>query len=148
MSEKSIRLRAGAVILNNKKILLVNHKKNNDSYWLLPGGGVSYAEDMKHAVKRELSEELNISVKVEDFLFLVENIAGDSNRHIIHFYFSAEICGGSLKLGTDPRVAGYRYFSSEELEDIVVFPDIKKELKLYLDCRKCNSRFIKVNWIK
>ena len=59
---KSLRIRVSAILIKDGKILLIAHKKNNDVYWLLPGGGVNFGESLKHALKREIKEELGVSI--------------------------------------------------------------------------------------
>ncbi|MFZ5391801.1 MAG: NUDIX domain-containing protein [Patescibacteria group bacterium] len=49
------------ILINDGKILLVRHTYLPD--WMLPGGAVEYQEDFSTAIKRELREELNISLK-------------------------------------------------------------------------------------
>lgn len=86
------------------KILLVNHSGLNEinELWLPPGGGVNYKESIKEALIREFQEEVNISVKICDFLGFYEFISGD--LHAIEFFFDVEQIGGKLQLGHDPEM--------------------------------------------
>lgn len=60
---------ASAMILNSKlEILLV--RKKNSTYFQLPGGKVKKDETYFEALQRELNEEINLQIKVEDCIFI------------------------------------------------------------------------------
>jgi 8-oxo-dGTP diphosphatase len=54
--------KAGAIIINERKILLV--KSKNKKTFIAPGGKLEEGEDMKTALIRELKEELGVSVEM------------------------------------------------------------------------------------
>jgi len=80
----------GIIIENNQLLLL---KKITKPYYELPGGKVKINEDMEDALKRELKEELGISIltyqkiaklnltfenkEIEDHIFLIEKYEGN-----------------------------------------------------------------------
>ena len=41
------------VLLQDDRILLVRHEKNDYSYWLVPGGGVEFGEEIEETARRE-----------------------------------------------------------------------------------------------
>ena len=57
-----------AIIINSKKEILLGKRHKNllyyPSIWGLPGGVIDYNESAENAVKRELKEELGITVKI------------------------------------------------------------------------------------
>lgn len=61
---------AAAVVLRAGRVLLTQRKQGTHlaGAWELPGGKVEPDEDPKHAVRRELREELGIEVDVGDIL--------------------------------------------------------------------------------
>lgn len=61
---------ARGVIVHEDSILLC--KPKNGKYCYLPGGHVDPGEDSKHAIIREISEELGVDSVVERFLGVVE----------------------------------------------------------------------------
>ncbi len=55
------------------KFLLEKRRDNEDNYadlWTFPMGHARFFETKKHAVKREMFEELNIWIKSKDLIFL------------------------------------------------------------------------------
>ena len=65
--------RAVAVIIRDGKILLMHRIKNGLEYIVFPGGGLEEGESPEEAVVREVKEEFNLDVKVDKFLFQIEN---------------------------------------------------------------------------
>ena len=56
MAEPTPRIRVAGLLLQGGSVLLVRHQKGEDTYWLLPGGGVQYGESLEEALNRELLE--------------------------------------------------------------------------------------------
>lgn len=60
-----MRYRAGVVVYcaSMKSILLIHRKKKDKDYWVVPGGGLESNESYEDAAKRELMEELGLSIQ-------------------------------------------------------------------------------------
>lgn len=60
-----MRKRSGVVILcvPEKRILLIYRKKKSKRYYVIPGGDLAENESFEDAAKRELEEELGLSVQ-------------------------------------------------------------------------------------
>ena len=69
---KSIKtIKVVAVILIKKKSFLISKRPINKMYsgfWEFPGGKVETNESFKSALKREINEELNISIRERDMV--------------------------------------------------------------------------------
>ncbi|MBE8712191.1 NUDIX hydrolase [Sphingobacterium hungaricum] len=61
---KTLQL-AGALIMDDSDRLLVVRKKGSP-YYMMPGGKVEVDESPDQALKRELKEELNLEVELDD----------------------------------------------------------------------------------
>ena len=59
-----------AVIVKENKILIARRKegKHLEFKWEYPGGKVNNDENEKESLKRELKEELDISVSIDDYI--------------------------------------------------------------------------------
>ncbi len=64
-----------------------------EGWYFLPGGGVEFAEDIRHALSRELKEELGVRVRRHSFLGVVENLFRFNGRlaHELNILVRAEI---------------------------------------------------------
>lgn len=61
-----IRVRAGAIIIENESILLIEFGDENGLHYNLPGGGVEPGETVKTAAAREVMEEARCRLMSEN----------------------------------------------------------------------------------
>ena len=84
------------------KILMLKHK---DGHFGFPGGRVEWREPLLNALKRELKEELDYSLRTEPELFNTWSyIPKDKKRHSVFIQYI-------LKLNKE-----HKFFSPEKLE--------------------------------
>jgi ADP-ribose pyrophosphatase YjhB (NUDIX family) len=128
-------------------ILLVEHEKTGRTYWLLPGGGVRAGERAADALRRDLREELSVDCEVKELLFVVETI-GDGGKHLIQATYEIEVADTkSLKIGEDRRVRRFGFFGEGDLVPLVIYPDIKSELRGFLVDGTLTDRYLLKRWI-
>lgn len=88
---KWFRYRAGAIIIEDNKVLLATNEK--EDYYYSVGGGVHIGETAEDAVVREVYEETGIRYEVDRLVFIHENFfAGDGSLegkecHELSLYF-------------------------------------------------------------
>jgi 8-oxo-dGTP diphosphatase len=76
--------------------VLVCQRKRGSRYelkWEFPGGKVKKGEDPKTSLKRELSEELNITAEVGQEIFQQRWIYPDHGEFQLHFFMVQEFAG-------------------------------------------------------
>ena len=122
------RVRVAAAIVQDGSLLLVRHQKDGQTYWLLPGGGVDYGERLDEALIREVHEETGLTIRVDRVLFLSDSIPPDRHRHMVQVTFAAEVTGGTMVLGNDPRLAECRFVPFADLPTIILYPNMKDAL--------------------
>jgi len=123
-----VRVRVGALIIQDDSVLLVHHKKEDRDYWLLPGGGLETSESIEECIKRELLEETGYEVAPGKLVFTSETLYPGRERHIMHLTFLAEITGGEAKKSEDERIIGHKFVRLSEIMDHKIYPNIKKEI--------------------
>jgi ADP-ribose pyrophosphatase YjhB (NUDIX family) len=64
-------VRCQAIILKGDKILVLKQYNYNrqEEYWMLPGGSLEDGETEEEGIKREIKEETNLDVEVNEILF-------------------------------------------------------------------------------
>lgn len=79
-----------AIIQQNGAILVCQNKEKN--YYFFPGGHINFGESAEEALKRELKEELYISIKTISFIGTIENVFEEGGRkhHELDLVFSVE----------------------------------------------------------
>lgn len=147
MHNKKISIRVAGILVRNNKILLIQHKKKKQKYWLVPGGNLEYAENIHTCLKREFKEELSLEILVQDFLFLVETISPDKKRHILNLFYKVNGDCHDIKIGNEERLNAVDFFSYDELDNLVIYPDIKTELKKVLKGKQIKSLSLVKKWI-
>ena len=132
-----MRIRAGAVLIENDKVALIERIRGGNHYYVFPGGGVDEGETIEEAAIREMEEETvthsPVSSAIREIYF------GLSTQ----YYFLAERVGGKYGTGTgeeftdadpdDPTEGIYLpiWMPMEELaEHEKVYPADIKELVL------------------
>ena len=147
LGSKNLRVRVSCLLLKRKKILLISHIKEGNIYWLLPGGGVNFGESLDEALKREIKEELNISVKVKQPVLICDSIDSNGGRHILNICFACSYLKGEYSLGEEERLHNFSFFSQEELKKLVIYPPLKKDLIAYMNLKEQKNIYKGKVWI-
>jgi 8-oxo-dGTP diphosphatase len=102
----------GGVTIQDGRVLLM--RRANPPFageWSIPGGGLDVGEAIAEGVRRELSEETGIEVRVLDHIETFERIIrDDSGRVQYHFLILDYLCepiGGELRAGGDATDAAW-----------------------------------------
>ncbi|HUK55883.1 MAG TPA: (deoxy)nucleoside triphosphate pyrophosphohydrolase [Nitrospiria bacterium] len=123
MSEKSIEV-AAAVIVRDGRYLITQRLKTSPlgGLWEFPGGKRHPDESLQDCLRRELKEELDISVRVGEELKVIRHAyPGYSVR--LHFFRCAILDGTPRSLGNQ----AYRWVSGSELSQFD-FPEANRPL--------------------
>ena len=93
-----------ALIRDGAKILIAQRgrSKRFGWQWEFPGGKVRRDETPEDCLRREIKEELNLEIQVEDHFCTVRHQYPDFNIELIAFWCS--IVGGTLKLEDHEQV--------------------------------------------
>ena len=87
-----------AIIKKNNSFLIV--QRNKDKHlglkWEFPGGKVEFTESLEEALIREIKEELNITINIQNQIG-VEKYK-DSKINVILHYFICSLHSGIIKL--------------------------------------------------
>ena len=89
--------RVVGVIIRNGEILLMRRVRDDREYFVFPGGGIKRDESLENGVIREIKEEFNLDVKINKFLFQIEN------RGRQEFYFLIKEFSGVPKISGNEK---------------------------------------------
>ncbi|WP_339146778.1 MULTISPECIES: NUDIX domain-containing protein [unclassified Sutcliffiella] len=135
-----IRVRAGAIIIENGRILLTEY---NDPVrgvvYDLPAGGVEPNEYIIDTVKREAMEEASVDVEVGPLAFVYEyaphlNSEKFGPIHTLVMMFECTLKSGSVARmpeNPDPNQTAIKWLPLSQLEDIQLYADIGKQIQGY-----------------
>lgn len=66
------KLRLGALIMCERKILVIHRRKPNQEYYVYPGGHLKQNESVEEGLKREIKEETGININKNKIYFINE----------------------------------------------------------------------------
>lgn len=89
-----MRIRAGAILIENHKVALIERFRDGHHYYVFPGGGVDEGETPEEATVREMDEETGLRVRLERKIITIH--FGLSTQH----YFLVEKVSGEFGTGT------------------------------------------------
>ena len=132
MQKQSIRSSVRAIIINHNKLLLCKYADSSGEYFICPGGGQKFFEDMHSALKRECLEEINSEIIIGKLLFVRDTMYGNGkNRmhHAAHFFKCDLIDISKLRVGIKPDKSciGLEWIELSELKNIRIYPSAFKE---------------------
>ncbi|MGF2616660.1 NUDIX domain-containing protein [Rossellomorea vietnamensis] len=133
-----IRVKAGALIIQDQKVLLAKFKDENGIHYNLPGGGVEKGESTSEAAVREAKEEAGVDVIVANLAFIYE-YAPHQNDYIfgntpnLSLFFDCRISGMDSPLPDSPDLnqVGAEWILIVKLETITLYPKIQPQIKAY-----------------
>lgn len=139
-----IRIRSGAVIVEEEKILLAEFKDENGLHYNLPAGGVEEGESIKEAAVREAFEETGAKVEAEALAFTYEyaphlNEHRYGPTHTLSMFFSCKRTDLHSTLSPsqpDPTQTGIKWVPISELHSIVLYPMIQDRILKYIQKEK------------
>jgi mutator protein MutT len=123
---KRTNVRAAAILIEDGKVALIERHRAGNHYFVFPGGGVEYGEWPTEAVKREIQEELGLTIEVKKLI--AEVIYGNRPQ----YYFLVVRTGGEFGTGAggemssspNSRSGSYQpvWAALEDLDSLVIYP--------------------------
>jgi 8-oxo-dGTP diphosphatase len=138
---KRFNLRVYAIIINdNHEVLLSDECRFGHSFTKFPGGGLEWGEGLKECLEREIEEELNVDVDVDELFFMNEFFQQSAFRdedQLFSFYYKVSMSDytqvPSSELITPLTQEGerFRWCSIADLEEgMLTFPVDKQVVRL------------------
>jgi 8-oxo-dGTP diphosphatase len=117
---KSPILTVDGIVQKNGKVLLERRSvKPFLGYWALPGGHVDYGEKVESAIKREIKEELGISVRIKKLIGVYSDPERHPWYHTVAVVFLCQKIKGKLSLSNE--VSEFEYFPLNNLPFKIAF---------------------------
>jgi 8-oxo-dGTP diphosphatase len=96
----------GGVVISGGRVLLVRRGREPSlGEWSIPGGMLESGETLAEGVRRELSEETGLNVRVGAFLEVFERIdvdaSGGARHHYVVIDYLCERISGEPRAGSD-----------------------------------------------
>ncbi len=108
---------AAAVLIEDGRVLVTQRKAGTHlaGAWEFPGGKVLPGEDPRHALRRELAEELGIEAQVGEIVDVTFHAYEDAAKAVLLMFFEAFRAPGSAP-PTALDVAAFAWATAESLD--------------------------------
>jgi 8-oxo-dGTP pyrophosphatase MutT (NUDIX family) len=124
-----------------RRILLLQEDRDGKLLWGPPGGGIKPHEDVFKVIKREVKEEIGREVVITSLVGIYTADKGNFSTGL-GFVFQGILPGnGPIVLNESEGIRDYRYFSFEEIKELltkelIYKPDVynRKALNDYFSC--------------
>ncbi len=133
------RIGVGAVILNERnEVLLVWRNRQPEQYtWSIPGGKVDPYESLETAVVREIKEEVDLDITIDQLLCTAETIRPEREEHWISVLYSARnIRGIAQNLEEGGAIGEIGWFPLHDLPSPLAcfaVPGLEAAKRIYMD---------------
>ncbi|MFH1822183.1 MAG: NUDIX hydrolase [Patescibacteria group bacterium] len=125
-----------AIIKKGNKFLIINEHINGKICWDIPGGKIEYKETPQETVKREVKEELGITVKVIKHLGVFWFFKMADNKQVICNTYLCEPKSTKFNFSNNPakdeEITGYEWVTKKEFIK-KYFKHFNKSIKEIID---------------
>lgn len=121
----------GGVIFKEGRVLLAKRDQDpGKGLWSLPGGAVELGETLVEALKREIWEELSITIEVCGLVRLLDRIIYDEENRVRFHYVIADYWGWMVSGGLQARsdVSDARWISFGQMEAMGIQKDVEETI--------------------
>jgi mutator protein MutT len=129
----------GGVIFDGTAVLLA--RRNQDpgkGEWSLPGGAVELGETVGDALKREIAEEVAITIEIGGLIRVLDRIVYDRAEKVRFHYVIADYWGwrvaGTPQAASD--ISEVRFVPLIQLSDMRVHPEVEETILMAEELRK------------
>ncbi len=125
------RISAGALVIQDNRVLLVKHCiPGKEDFWVPPGGGAEGDESLKGCAERECFEETGLRVRAHKIAYIEEFF--DDGRRICKHWIKCEPIGGEINFSNVTEeeldiIREARFVSRKEIIALNVFPRLMQE---------------------
>ena len=130
---------ARAIIVDGRKVLVFFRRRIRNgeevTYYALPGGHLEDSETFEDAVIREVKEEMNIDVKIIDYVGM------NNDMNCEERFYHCEIIGGEMKFGGEEleRCCDSNYYEIRWVDVDDIDEDMLRVLDLVRRVVGCND---------
>lgn len=110
-------LYAGAIIQDQDKILLCQSSRSKYPGWQFPGGRVLWSESITECLKREVMEEVSLSIEIGSLVGIFQRNTTPEDEEYLRFIFSVKNFKHKKNVLKDPGIAKAEWFNIQEILD-------------------------------
>ena len=116
------RVSVKALVVKNNAILLLQEE---DGRWELPGGGLEFGETIEECLKREVQEEIGVTVKAMDPKPLYVWTVKKDEEGDYRLFLAYTVVLNSLDFKKSKEAIDFQFLSKKEMEGMKLHPNIQ-----------------------
>jgi 8-oxo-dGTP pyrophosphatase MutT (NUDIX family) len=101
------------------KVLMIKESQQSITQWDIPAGGLDQAENIFDGVKREVLEEVGISIKDPELITTFQTISNNESSFCFLFRYKLSASEYSQLNITEHDILDCKLFSKDELQNLV-----------------------------
>lgn len=120
------------IIRRDGKILVLRRAANEEhkpNIWETVGGRIDEGEVPEEALRREILEETNLEVEIEE-PFNIFNFKRDTGEFIVGITFLCDWVSGEVQVSEEEH-SEFKWIESREFENMESVPSLHSEIKKY-----------------
>ncbi len=118
-----------AIIERDGKILLCRGK--GDTLWELPGGRLDEDETPQNGLARELKEELDVDVTVENPVYITRSYHMRDKQYQMFIVYACTISEDQTITPDQREIEAIQWVEKEKLSSVEMFEDCAEALSVY-----------------
>lgn len=96
-------------------------KKFLPGVYELPGGHIEFGESMEMGLVREMEEEFNVTVLVEDPFYTFTYLNKDKTKHTLEVVYFTRLLDDKQKIKLNPQDhSEFKWLNKEEVEELLL----------------------------
>ena len=137
-----MKIRPCVFLSHQEKFLFLTYQYPSGNLYALPGGGIEPGETLIDTLKRELLEELSLSIKVGSLLWVCETEPQGKNPQTLHLVFEAHMEGNQVpKINPEHTSAnGFVWLTRDQFHHKLFYPNLGDVLVKEQDLQASASR--------
>jgi 8-oxo-dGTP diphosphatase len=105
------------------RLLLIQRLKQPEAgAWGLPGGKIDFGERAEDTARREIEEELGVTIELTGLACIAETIDKGDGKHWVAPVYSARIVSGEPRVMEPEKHGGCGWFALDDLPDQITTP--------------------------
>ena len=129
----------GGVIFDGERVLLARRDQDpGRGEWSLPGGAVELGERVVDALKREIKEEVGITVEIGGLIRVLDRIFYDDAKKVRFHYVIADYWGWKVAGEPQPAsdISDARFVPLAQLTGMGLHPEVEQTILMADKLRK------------
>lgn len=129
-----MKVRPAVVIVKEDTVLTMRYVYGEKEVYALPGGNPDPDECLPEALRRELMEELGVTVEIGEMALCGEVLWGEMKKETLHMVFNAKIADGNPALNpVETTALEMVWLPFTELSQKLMYPNVGKDILQYLN---------------